>query len=171
MHIATSLAMAALLCLSSSAIGQEVPSAAEPQTDAKAERRYLVVHRVSDLPVWSEEGQRSDAIVLVALIKATVAPETWDRTSSITVYSQNRSLVVSATHSTHSELRKLLERLRTALKNKKEGSAAAVADQATSRAQKATSGDPPRFVSSSVRTSVRVDQIGVTTPLPAIPAK
>jgi hypothetical protein len=68
--------------------------------------------------VWkSEEDQtRFDASVLIALIKATVAPESWGgnegKTGSIKALDARRMLLIGHTSANHEKIQKLLESLR-----------------------------------------------------------
>ncbi len=72
---------------------------------------------VADLPVWRTKGNGQptfDPSVLIAHIKHSVDPESWERRGgpAIRQYDDNLSIVISQTEANHRQVRVLLEELR-----------------------------------------------------------
>lgn len=74
--------------------------------------RLAKTYSVKDLPVWSENGTKFDASILVALLKATVTPGQWDGKNSIVPLAENGSLVINATQEAHEAIAASLAELR-----------------------------------------------------------
>ena len=77
---------------------------AAQQGSQAAQQRITKAYSVKDLAVWSENGAKFDASILIALLKSKVTPAQWDSKNSIVPYAANASLVVSATQDAHQSI-------------------------------------------------------------------
>jgi hypothetical protein len=86
----------------------------EPGKNAgvSADTRILVAYNVKDLPVWSQNGTKFDATILIKLLLSKITPEKWGEEFSIKPYAANSSLVVAATRDMHDMIKKELVELR-----------------------------------------------------------
>ncbi|WP_404304951.1 hypothetical protein [Neorhodopirellula lusitana] len=114
MRTASFLVLATLL-LSVASLGYRPSSAAASDADAtgEASKVHPRSYRLNDLPVWSADGKVFDPTILMAYIKATVDPNTWDSTSSMAPYVDSNSLVIATTPANHDSITTALESLRT----------------------------------------------------------
>ena len=68
------------------------------------QQRITKTYSVKDLAVWSANGAKFDASILVALLKSKVTPGQWDNKNSIVPHAGNASLVVSTTQDAHQSI-------------------------------------------------------------------
>lgn len=74
-------------------------------------------YSLRDFPVWSEDGKKFDASILIALIKSKVLSGQWnDDGNMILPFAKTTSLVISTTEDAHEEIEEILEELRQTLK-------------------------------------------------------
>jgi hypothetical protein len=107
-----SVGLAMMLVVS---LGLANVASSEPASLKAAEPVYAVTYAIADLPVWRSAGSampQFDPALLVALIKKSVLPQSWQADVAISVYPQNLSLVVTQTEAGHQELTSFLESLR-----------------------------------------------------------
>lgn len=79
---------------------------------AQADNVFPEIYNVSDLPVWTERGEKFDPSLLVFYVRLTVAPDAWEQSSTIQVYAGNASLVISTTKQNHAAIADVLRKLR-----------------------------------------------------------
>lgn len=74
-------------------------------------------YALKGFPVWSADGEKFDASILIALIKSKVIPGQWDDDrNKILPYTERTALVISTTQSAHEAIADILEELRQHLK-------------------------------------------------------
>jgi hypothetical protein len=83
----------------------------------KEEPLKIVTFPIGDLAVYSEtdSGVEFDARVLIAFIKASVSPESWEGNggeAELMQFDKNKSLVVSQTEANHGRISELLKAFR-----------------------------------------------------------
>ncbi len=88
-----------------------VASADESVAVATADN-VVVSYRIADLPVWSEGGETFAPAILMTHLKASVAPDSWGKTSRMASSSKSRSLVISTTRENHKIIQNTLQALR-----------------------------------------------------------
>jgi len=87
----------------------------EPAANDQSDEMYSVVYALSDLPVYRLGPGSSgfDPSVLFALIKKSVAPESWTATdAAISAYPKNLSCVITQTAANHAGLADFFSSLR-----------------------------------------------------------
>jgi hypothetical protein len=87
----------------------------EPGANNQAEKIYAMTYPLSDLPVYRLGPGSSgfDPSVLIALIKKSVAPESWTETdAAIAAYPKNLSCVITQTAANHARLADFFKSLR-----------------------------------------------------------
>ena len=67
---------------------------------------------VKDFPVWSKNGEKFDASILIALLKSKVIPGQWNDENNMTPYAELESLVICTTQDAHKAVEEILEELR-----------------------------------------------------------
>lgn len=84
-----------------------------PTSDAAEQVKvYPKTYRVSDLPIWTEDGSSIDVSVLRAYLEATVDPASWGKTSQMSLYPKNLSLVIFTTEENHAAIHDIFKRFR-----------------------------------------------------------
>ncbi len=81
---------------------------------APAEEAVIEMYRVDNFPVWqkTDNGEfRFDPSALIALIKATVAPKTWEKSGRITANGTD-AIVVVQTRPNHNKVKAILNQLK-----------------------------------------------------------
>lgn len=74
-------------------------------------------YALKGFPVWSADGKKFDASILIALIKSKVIPGQWDDDrNKILPYAERIALVISTTQAAHEAIADILEELRQNLK-------------------------------------------------------
>lgn len=90
-------------------------SAAETAVDANQTPQQTVrVYKTGDLPLFQKDGTWKP-VVLMNLIESTVSPKTWEANmgpSTMALYPQNLSIVISTTDKNHSKIQSLLDGFR-----------------------------------------------------------
>ncbi|HTU26896.1 MAG TPA: hypothetical protein VMF30_15930 [Pirellulales bacterium] len=92
-------------------------SHAEPATSPADPGVYTVIYNVADLPVWcvAAKEPQFDPSVVMALLEASVAPESWDPgPGSICASAEHKSIVVSQNRANHEKVVDVLRSLRAA---------------------------------------------------------
>ena len=69
-------------------------------------------YSVSDLAVWSENGKKFDASILIALLKSRVTPDQWKGNTGINAYPTNAAIVVNSPQEAHDAIAGILSELR-----------------------------------------------------------
>jgi len=90
----------------------EVKAIAKPGSPAEAV--YVTTYAVHHLPVWQKTDKgdvRFDASILIALVKAEVAPETWGKSGDIASFDANHLIVVRQTLANHKRIAAVLDKL------------------------------------------------------------
>jgi len=80
-------------------------------TSDDSDQLVVVVYRVGDLPVWTNDGKFASDI-LMAYLQTTVTPKMWEArggAATMAPYPKNASLVITATTKTHDAIRKTLK--------------------------------------------------------------
>ena len=70
------------------------------------------IYAVKDFPVWSKDGEKFDASILIALLKSKVIPGQWNDENKIVPYSESASLAICATQKANKAIEDVLEELR-----------------------------------------------------------
>ena len=94
---------------------QHFPNAnAADDVVADADKVYPVSYRLTDLPVWSQDGKMASATLLMAYLKSNAA---WGKSSTMAPYPREKpsALVVSTTRADHKLIADALDRLRDTL--------------------------------------------------------
>ena len=88
------------------------------ESQGDAAQVYVVrTYALKGFPVWSADGEKFDASILIALIKSKVLPGQWtDDSNKILPYAERTALVISTTQSAHEAIADILEELRQHLK-------------------------------------------------------
>ncbi|MCC7336883.1 MAG: hypothetical protein IT422_17470 [Pirellulaceae bacterium] len=69
-------------------------------------------YNVKDFPVWSKNGEKFDASILIALLQSRVIPGQWNDENKIVPFANERSLVIVTTQDAHKAIENVLEELR-----------------------------------------------------------
>jgi hypothetical protein len=88
---------------------QQKPRKAVVQLEAMNIAR---TYSVGDLAVWSENGKKFDASILIALLKSRVNPDQWKGNTGINPYAANAAIVVNSPQDTHEAIADILSELR-----------------------------------------------------------
>ncbi|WP_044303732.1 hypothetical protein [Rhodopirellula sallentina] len=99
------------------AVTQMLPKsvAADTATIADAVKVYPMTYRLTDLPVWSQDGKTFDPTILMAYIKTSVDTNAWGKSSTMAPFASKSSLVISTTSANHDLILTALERLRASM--------------------------------------------------------
>ncbi len=74
--------------------------------------RLAKIYAVKDLAVWSENGDKFDPSILIALLKSKVTPGQWNGKNSINPLVEKALLVVNTTQDAHEAIAETLAELR-----------------------------------------------------------
>lgn len=86
--------------------------AADDAVVADADNVYPVSYRLTDLPVWSQDGKTFNPTILMAYLKATVDADAWNTVSTMAPYKS--CLVIATTSANHDRIKNVLGDLRKA---------------------------------------------------------
>ena len=77
-----------------------------------AQLSVVRTYNVKDFPVWTKNGEKFDASILIALLKSKVIPGQWNDENKIVPFANERSLVIVTTQDAHKAIENALEELR-----------------------------------------------------------
>lgn len=103
--------ISAVVLAAMSTQGFPVADAADENATPKAEPVYAMTYKVSDLPIYSQDGEL-DGSILIAYVKAAVDSKTWDEGSQIAPHARNGRLIIVTTSDNHKTIGKSLEAFR-----------------------------------------------------------
>ena len=94
---------------------QDTPTSTKVQRGAYPPGSYTVSYNVADLAVWRPRGKLGlhyDPSVLVALIKSSIAPQSWGTIGDITASEVKGGIAVTQTGENHRQISELISSLR-----------------------------------------------------------
>ena len=107
------VAIAIVLAATFAAV-QSLPTsvAADTAPLSDAGKVYPMAYRLTDLPVWSQDGKTFDPMILMAYIKASVDTNAWGTSSTMAPFAENSSVVISTNSANHKAIQDVLKQLR-----------------------------------------------------------
>jgi hypothetical protein len=117
MRLITSILAIAIFGSATFAVTQLLPKsvAADTAAIADADKVYPMSYRLTDLPVWSQDGKTFDPTILMAYIKTSVDTNAWGNSSTMASFPKNSSLVIATTSANHDLIADALKRLRDSM--------------------------------------------------------
>ena len=108
--LAALLGLVSILSFMGALIAQQEPPNTTPvNVDQK---RISIPYPVNDLAVWSANGTKFDASILIELLKTKVNPGQWNDKNMINPYADNATIIVTTTQGAHKSIANILTDLR-----------------------------------------------------------
>lgn len=105
-------AVVTMVCVLSSLGMLSAQQGTKNEVAQTAQPRVARTYAVKDLAVWSENGNKFDPSILIALLKSKVTPGQWNGKNSINPFPEKALLVVNTTQDAHEAIAETLAELR-----------------------------------------------------------